>query len=71
MELNELHVLKGGAGVIRKRVSVAGVLPAVARDAERSADSTGRQHDGLGCEQLESSPLAIVTERTRDTIAVL
>ena len=36
MELDELHVLQLGAGVVGERVAVAGVFPAVAGDLERA-----------------------------------
>ena len=46
MELDELHVHQLGAGVVGQRVPVAGVFPAVARDAVRAPDAARRQHDG-------------------------
>src|ERR1043166_5985922 len=45
MELDELHVHQLGAGMVRERVSVAGVLPAVRGDLEGASDSTGCEHD--------------------------
>ena len=71
MELHELHVLERRARVVRERVSVAGVFPAVARDAERSADAAGGEHNGLGGEELEPSPLAVVAQRAGDAIPSL
>src|SRR5215208_838820 len=47
VELHELHVLQHGAGIVGERVSVSGVLPAVAGDAESPAYSSSRQHDCL------------------------
>src|SRR6267143_3292188 len=71
MELNELHVLERGTSVVGERVSVAGVFPAVAGDAERSADTAGGKHDGLGGEELEPSALAVVAQRAGNTIVIL
>ena len=71
MELDELHVHEIGSGVVGERVTVAGVLPAVARDLVGAADAAGRQDDRLGPEQLEPAALALVAERADDAIAVL
>ena len=71
MELDELHVDQLGAGIVGERVTVAGVLPAVARDLERAADAAGGQHDGAGAKQLEPAALALVAEGADDPIAVL
>ena len=71
MELDELHVDQLRARVIRERMTVAGVLPAVARDLVGAADSAGREDDGLGAEDNETSPLAIVAERADDALSLL
>ena len=70
MELHELHVDQVGSGVIRERMPVAGVLPAVARDLVRAADAAGREHNGLRPEQLEPAPFALVRESAHDAAAV-
>jgi len=71
MELHELHVLQGGASVVRERVSVAGVFPAIARHAVRSADAAGCENHGLRREDLEASALAVVTQRAGNPIPIL
>jgi len=71
MELNEFHVLERSSSVIGERVSVAGVLPAVARHAEGAADTAGGKHDGFGGEELEPSPLTVIAQRSGDTILIL
>ena len=47
MELNELHFLQFGAGVIRQGKAVAGVFPTVAGDLVGAPDSAGGQHHRL------------------------
>ena len=69
MELDELHVLERGTGMVGERVPVAGVLPAVAGDRVRPTDPAGGQHDRLGPEEAEASPLAVVTQRPGDPAA--
>src|SRR3954464_12450668 len=71
VELNEFHVLQSGARIVRKRVPVAGVFPAVAGDAERSPDSTRGEDNRLRCKKLETSALAVVAERAGDAIPIL
>ena len=70
MELDELHVLQRGAGVVGERVPVAGVLPAVAGDRVGPADSPGRQHDRLAAVQPEPPALAVVPQRAGHPAAV-
>ena len=70
MELHELHVHQVGAGVIRERLAVAGVLPAVARDFVRAADAAGSEHNRFRTEQYEPSALTLVRERAHDTSGV-
>src|SRR6185312_12574773 len=70
MKLHELHVLKRRACVVRERLTVAGVLPAVARYAVSAADSTRSQHHRPGDEHLEASTLPVVRERSRNAITV-
>jgi hypothetical protein len=60
MELHELHVDEVGARVVGQRVSVARVLPAVARYAERLPDATRRQDDRFGPPQAKAPALAVV-----------
>src|SRR5688500_15087889 len=71
MELHELHVHQLGAGAVGEGVSVARILPAVARYAERTADATGRQDDGARRKQLEASLLAVVCQGAGDSLTVL
>ena len=66
MELDELHVHQVRARLERERVTVAGVLPAVAGDLERAADAAGREHDRARVEDPEPALLAVVGERARD-----
>src|SRR5262249_32779355 len=63
VELDELHVLQFGPGVVGERVAVAGVLPAVAGDLVRLADAAGRQHHGLRPKHGEPAAVAVVGER--------
>ena len=65
MELHELHVLERGAGLIRERLAVAGVLPAVAGDRVGPPDTAGRKHHGLGTKKAEATPLAIIAHARR------
>ena len=53
MELDEFHVDQFRAGVIGEGVAVAGAFPTVAGDLVGPADAAGRQHDGLGLEDLK------------------
>ena len=71
VELQELHVDQVGACLVRQRVAVAGVLPAVAGDAIGPAHTTGREDHRAGAEQAEAAALALVGERPGDAVAVL
>src|SRR4051812_2035941 len=71
MELDELHVLECSAGEVGERLSVAGVLPAVRRDAVGAADSARGHDHGLGAEHLEASALAIIGECACYSLSVL
>ena len=70
MELDELHVLERRTRVIGERLSIAGVLPAVAGDRVGAADAAGGEDDGLAAVQPEPAPLAVVAQRSRDPPAV-
>ena len=70
MELHELHVDELGAGAIGQGVAVPGALPAVAGDAVGAPDPSGREHDRLGAEGLETAALALVAEGAGDASAV-
>src|SRR5205807_3470266 len=59
-----------GAGVIRERMAVAGVLPTVGGDFERASDAAGREDDRTSAEHLEAAALSIVSERADHAIAV-
>ena len=52
-------------------MTVTGAVPTIARDLVRLADSAGRKHDRFRAKNFESPALAIVTERARDSVAVL
>ena len=71
MELDELHVLKRRTGVVRERVAVARVLPAVAGDAEGAAEAAGRDDDGFRAIDLEAATLAVVGHAPDDARVVL
>src|SRR5713226_8779548 len=51
-------------------MSVAGVLPAVARDLVSAPDAAGGEHDCLGAKDFKSPSLALITKRAHDAIAV-
>ena len=70
MELDELHVLQRRAGLVGEGVAVAGVLPAVAGDAERAAQAARREDDRLRAEHLEAAALAVVGQRARHAAVV-
>jgi hypothetical protein len=63
MELDKLHVLERGAGVIGQRLAVAGVFPTVAGDRVGPSNPTGREYHGPGAKQAKSAPLAVVADR--------
>ena len=71
MELDELHVEQIGAGIVGQRVTVARVLPAVARDLERAPDAARCEHNRLGPKELETTALAVVRKGASDSVAVL
>src|SRR5713226_6157813 len=54
VELDELHVLQRGTCVVRDRVPVARVLPAVTGDRVGSADAPRRKDDRLAPKQPEA-----------------
>ena len=56
--------------MVRKRVAVAGVLPAVARDLEGAAETAGREYDRFRLEEHEAPALAFVAKRTGNALAV-
>jgi hypothetical protein len=66
MKLHELHVLERRAGLVRERMSVAGVLPAVGGDRVRPADAAGGEHDRLAAVEPEPAALAVVPQRAGD-----
>ena len=45
-------------------MAIAGVFPAVARDLEGAPDPTGREDDGFGAEDLETTAFTIVAKGT-------
>src|ERR1700730_18726679 len=71
MKLDKLHVDQFRAGVVRERLSVTSVFPGVAGDSVAPANSARGQDDGFRFKNLESSPIPIVPECTRDAVAVL
>src|SRR5262249_23609713 len=62
MELDELHVHQLRAGIVRERVAVAGVLPAVARDLVGAADAAGGEDDRARAKNEEASAVPLVRE---------
>src|SRR5678815_2974953 len=57
--------------MIGKRVTVAGAIPAVARDLVSFPNTTGREYDGFGSENPKTTTLAIVTEGFADSRSIL
>ncbi len=56
--------------MISKRLSVAGVLPTVARYPEGSAHASCRKHYGSGPEHSKAATLAVIGQRACDAVAV-
>ena len=50
-------------------MAIAGAFPAIARDLVGASDSAGCEHDRPCLENLESSPLALVSKHPDDAIA--
>ena len=71
MELDEFHVQQICPRMIRQRMTVAGVLPTVARHLERAPHAARRQHDGLRLEQPKPTALAVVAKRAHHAVAIL
>jgi hypothetical protein len=71
VKLDELHVLERRTRVVRERMTVAGVLPAVARDLVGPADAAGREDDGRRTPDAKAPPLALVSERPGDALSIL
>ena len=70
VELHELHVDEFGTCVVGESVTVAGVLPAVRRNAEGASDTAGGEYDRLGMKNSEATFFAVVAERATDAITV-
>src|SRR5262249_2773667 len=70
VELDEFHVLQFGPGLVGEGVPVARVFPTVARNAVGLPDPPGRQDDGLGAEDYESTAVPVVGERPGNPVAV-
>src|SRR5437899_12986392 len=71
MKLDELHVDQICTCVISERVTVASVLPTVAGNFVRPPNSASGQHHRFGAENLEPSPLAVVTKCSDHAVAIL
>src|SRR4029077_21107688 len=71
MKLHELHVNQFRAGMICQRLPVARVFPGVAGDFIGATNAAGGEHDGFRLENLETSTLAVVAERSNNSVAVL
>src|SRR6185437_11833133 len=71
MELHKLHVHQRGPGMIGERLAIPRVLPAIASDFVRAADSAGGEHNGFRAEDFEPATLALITERANHAIAIL
>src|SRR5688572_7841068 len=52
-------------------MAVTGVFPAVARHAEGAANPAGSENDRAAVENLEAATVAVVRERSRNSVAVL
>src|SRR4029077_4103875 len=59
------------ASLVRERVSISSVFPAVAGDFVGATDPTRCQHHSFGPENFETPSLAFVSERSYDAVAVL
>src|SRR5262249_9122283 len=71
MELHELHIDQIGARIIRERLPIAGVLPAIARDLECAAHASGTENHRLGFEQMKTAPLAVIGKDADHSAIVL
>ena len=71
MELDELHVDQLGARIVRERLAVARVLPAVAGDPVGLSDPAGGEHDRARAKEVEQPFLAIVRQGAGDSLRVL
>ena len=70
MELHELHVHQIRASFVGQGMTVAGVLPTVARDTVGSANTPGCQDNRRGVEPHEAPPLPIEAERSGHTAVI-
>src|SRR6202022_660123 len=70
MKLNEFHVDQFRPRFVSERVTIACVLPTVARNFVGAADASGREHDCLGAKDFKSPSLALITKGAHDGIAV-
>ena len=61
MELDELHFLQFGAGLVRQGKPVAGIFPAIAGDLEGAPDAAGGQYHRIRLPQMEVTLLAVVS----------
>ena len=71
MKLDKFHVDQLRAGVISERVSVTGVLPAVARDFVSAPNSASGKNDGFSAEDFEAAAFTLVTKRSDHAFAFL
>ena len=71
MKLDEFHVDQFRARVISERMTVAGALPAVARDLVGPAQPAGSEHHRLRSKNPKPPALAIVAKRADHTRSVL
>src|SRR5262249_6183184 len=70
MELHELHVEHRRARLIRQRLSVSRVFPAIAGHAKGTSDAPRSQHNGLRVKDHEASSFALIGECAHAAIAI-
>src|ERR1039458_6328481 len=71
MKLDVFHVQQFRARMIRERHAVARAFPGVGGNLKSATQSASAQHNCLRLENAEPSALAVVTNRTRHTVAIL
>src|SRR5438105_8927821 len=70
MKLDKLHVDQFRARVIRQRMSVAGVFPAVAGNFVGASNSAGGEYDCFRPENFEATALAFIAKSANRAISI-
>src|SRR5439155_21100524 len=70
MKLDKLHVDQFRARVIRQRMSVAGVFPAVAGNFVGASNSAGGEYDCFRSENFEATALAFIAKSANRAISI-